>query len=289
MALFLVIILSLITPLFILTVWFLPLPFFLHTAKNGWVSAVLPILLSTLSLLTLTSQPFSLGLVFLAVATGVTMGILYRRSNTTGTDVALGGLTAVWVSLLFLFAVASLYFDLQNQMSGVLEEEWKRNGELFRSYGMESAGDLSSFFASVVPGMIFLLALPIALLNLVAGRRWLTRRGFPGKYLPPFREWRLPRSFFYCYFLSLLMLLIFGAEGNPTMMVLANATMIFYILFFIQGLSLIAWLLHRSGRRKMWMVPVTIFSFFPLLGMMVHLMGIVETGSDLRKRIEKKK
>lgn len=289
LAIFLAIFISLITPLSILTIWLLPLPFFLHAAKNGWASTVIPILLSSLSLLILTGQPFSLGIVFLAAVTGVTMGILYRRSNTTGTDVALGGLTAVWISLLLLFVVASLYFDLQNQVNTLLQEEWKRNGELFRSYGVESADDLSSVFAFVVPGTIFLLALPVSLLSLVTGRRWLNRQGFPGKYLPPFREWRLPRSFFYFYLLSLLLLLIFGDKGNSIILLLANATMVFYTLFFIQGLSLIAWLLHRSGKKKVWMVPITFFSLFPLLGMMVHLMGIVETGSDLRKRIGKKK
>ncbi|MGI6126721.1 MAG: hypothetical protein ACOYEF_07140, partial [Planifilum sp.] len=39
---FTVLIASLFTPLSILTIWFLPLPFLLYTAKHSWPSAVLP-------------------------------------------------------------------------------------------------------------------------------------------------------------------------------------------------------------------------------------------------------
>ncbi len=100
--LFLLIVFSLMTPLNILTIWLLPLPFLLQTAKNGWVSAVFPILLIIFSFLAVTDHLFYPGAVLLVATAGVVMGVLYRRPDTSGTDVVLGGLTIVGISLLIL-------------------------------------------------------------------------------------------------------------------------------------------------------------------------------------------
>ena len=212
--LFLLIVFSLMTPLNILTIWLLPLPFLLQTAKNGWVSAVFPILLIIFSFLAVTDHLFYPGAVLLVATAGVVMGVLYRRPDTSGTDVVLGGLTIVGISLLILMMAATHYFDLQNRLNSYLAEEWQRNAEWFRIYGVESATDLIPYVATVIPSVIFMLAVPVPLFNLVVARKWLTRRGLPGKYLPPFREWRLPRSFFYFYLVFFPSVSYFRSRGR---------------------------------------------------------------------------
>ncbi|MFD1397631.1 DUF2232 domain-containing protein [Kroppenstedtia eburnea] len=288
--LFLLIVFSLLTPLNILTIWLLPLPFILQTAKNGWSSAIFPTLLVTFSLLAITGHPFYPGAVLLVAAVGVVMGLLYRRPDTSGTDVVLGGLTTVGISLLVLMLAASHYFDLQNRLGSYLAEEWQRNGEWFRLYGVESVTDLIPYVAAVIPSMLFMLAVPVPLLNLVVARKWLSRHGLPGKYLPPFREWRLPRSFFYFYLVSLLLFLIFGAGGESSAWIPANVITVLFFLFYIQGLSFIAWLLHRSGKGKGWMVFISLGSLvISLFTVVVHLMGVMDTGSEIRKRMDSKR
>ncbi|MFD1427137.1 uncharacterized protein YybS (DUF2232 family) [Kroppenstedtia sanguinis] len=289
--LFLLIIFSLLTPLNILTMWFLPLPFILHTAKNGWVSAIFPIFLTAFSLLAITGHLFYSGAVLLVAIAGVVMGLLYRSSDTSGTDVVLGGLTTVGISLLILMMAASYFFDLQNRLNSLLMEEWQRNGEWFRLYGVESVSDLIPYVATVIPSMLFMLVVPVPLLNLVVARRWLGRHGLPGKYLPPFREWRLPRSFFYFYFFSLLLFLVFGiGEESSSTWIPANVMTVLFLLFYIQGLSFIAWLLHRSGKGKGWMIFILLCSLvISPFSVVVHLMGIVDTGSEIRKRLNHKK
>src|SRR5699024_3419090 len=138
------------------------------------------------------------------------------------TDVVLGGLTAVWVGSLLLLVIASFSFNMMDRLDALLAQEWEQNKEMLRAYGMEDSLPELPPVAAVIAGMIFLLAVPIPLLNLVVGRRWLRRRGFPGKYLPPFGEWRLPRPFFYFYFVSLLLLILFGLGENANMMLLGK-------------------------------------------------------------------
>lgn len=288
--LFLLIVFSLMTPLNILTIWLLPLPFLLQTAKNGWVSAVFPILLIIFSFLAVTDHLFYPGAVLLVATAGVVMGVLYRRPDTSGTDVVLGGLTIVGISLLILMMAATHYFDLQNRLNSYLAEEWQRNAEWFRIYGVESATDLIPYVATVIPSVIFMLAVPVPLFNLVVARKWLTRRGLPGKYLPPFREWRLPRSFFYFYLVFFLLFLILGVGEESSMWIPANVMTVLFFLFYIQGLSFIAWLLHRSGKGKGWVILVSLGSLLiSLFTVVVHLLGIMDTGSKIRKWMDSKR
>ncbi|PTX62430.1 uncharacterized protein YybS (DUF2232 family) [Melghirimyces profundicolus] len=283
-------ILALITPLLIFTMWLLPLPFFLHTSKNGWRSALFPFFLTAILAWIFTGEPFGVGLVLLLAVTGMVMGILYRKTDTTGTDVALGGLTVVWVGLLLLLVGAVMAYDLGEQLDVILQREWERNEELLRLYGVSEPlpdpDSMDEVLSSVLPAMIFLMAVPVPLINLAVGRRWMIRQqGFPGKYLPPFRNWRLPRPFFYFYFVSLLTVLIFGLEGNSAVVVLGNAVTVLFILFLIQGLSFTAWLLNRGDQGKGWMVPVLVLTFLvPIVTMVIHLMGILDSGTRIRDR-----
>lgn len=289
-ALFFVITLTLFTPLSLLTVWFLPLPFLLYAAKHGWLSALLPAGIGALSLWAVSGHPLNVGWVMAVAVTGITMGELYRRSQTTGTDVVLGGLTAVWVGSLLLLVIASFSFNMMDRLDALLAQEWEQNKEMLRAYGMEDSLPELPPVAAVIPGMIFLLAVPIPLLNLVVGRRWLRRRGFPGKYLPPFGEWRLPRPFFYFYFVSLLLLILFGLGENANLMLLGNAAAVLFTLFIVQGLAFITWLLERSGKSKGWLVLVVFLTLLiPVAGMVVHLIGIVDCGTRIRNRIRGEK
>ncbi|SMO68593.1 DUF2232 domain-containing protein [Melghirimyces algeriensis] len=285
--LFLLITFSLITPLSLLTVWFLPLPFFLHTSKNGWLSALFPMGLGALLLWVLTGQPLNVMVIFLVAATGMIMGGLYREDSSTGTDVVLGGLTAVWAGSLLLLTVMVLFLDITDQMSALFQQEWERNQEIFQAYGLNEPLPEWSSMMTVVPGMLLLMIAPVPLLNLIVGRRWLVKQGFPKKYLPPFRKWHLPRSFFYFYFFVLLVFLIFGMNDNHQVLALSNIVVILFVFFLIQGFSFISLLLKRYNRGRGWMISVIALTIFiPFATMVVHFLGILDTGTRIRSRFQ---
>ncbi|MFC4077253.1 DUF2232 domain-containing protein [Salinithrix halophila] len=288
--LFALLILTLLTPLSLLTCWFLPLPFLLHTARRGGRSILFPIIACGIFILLAAAHPFFISLYIFSAVTGAVMGLIYRRTASTGTDVVLGGLLTSWICLLLLVTVTALFTDFFGQLQSIWHEQWKETQRLAESIG--AAGDLPSqnSVARVLPGMLILFLLPFPLLNFALGRRILIRQGFPGKYLPPFRDWRLPRPFFYFYFLSLLgFLFLNNGETDSIGLVFSNATALLYILFLFQGWAFTAFLLHQNKRSGKWMILVVSLSFIPLITLLLHLVGILDTGTKLRKRLKGKR
>ncbi|GGE05925.1 membrane protein [Marinithermofilum abyssi] len=289
-SLFLVLLFSLGTPLSLVTVWFLPLPFLLFTARQGWQSALLFVVLLSGLIVVLTGSVYTPLILLVTTIAGLVMGELYRRPQTTGTDVVLGGLVTTWVGFLTMLAVGAVFFHLFDRVQSLWQEQWAASQELFRAYGMpEELPDMPPL-GMVIPGLLVFASVPIPLLNIRVARRILMRGGFPGKYLPPFRTWRLPRPFFHIYFLALILLLLFGESPGSFPVVLGNAVSIFYLLLMVQGFSFAAFLLHRSGRGKGWMTVVVLGTLlFPPAALIIHVMGLIDTGTPLRDRLEKKR
>ncbi|OYD07940.1 DUF2232 domain-containing protein [Paludifilum halophilum] len=286
--LFLLLLLLLITPLSLISVWFLPLPFLLVTARNGWHSVLFSAALCSFFSLLFTGQPLFLLLVFFSVMTGGVMGFLYRKETSTGTDVALGGLVAAWVGLLLSGLAVAFFTDVLAHIQTIWREQWEMTQEMFRSAGVDEPFDPDAV-KMVIPGVSMLFTLPFPLLNLVLGRRLLMRKGLPGKYLLLFRKWRLPRGFFYFYLLSLVVLLLFS-ESESVGIAFGNIVIVLYLLFFIQGLAFTVFLLHRFQRGKGWAFAAVFLSFLlPPVMVAVHFLGILDTGTAIRNRLEEKR
>lgn len=287
--LFIILVISLlIPPLSMITVWLFPLPFFVAAAQRGWGTTVFPAVLCCFFVLLVTGHPFFLMAVLFSAITGAVMGSIYRQKDSTGTDVVLGGLVTTWVCFLLIAAVAH-WSGVLAQVEGLAREQWKLTEEMVRSAGMEGSMPDVEALKMVIPGVMMMFTLPFPFLNLVLGRRWLLKKELPGKYLPPFRKWRLPRSFFYFYFIILVAMLFSDNLFPSAPLIFGNASTILYFLFFLQGLSFIAFLLHHFHRGKGWFILTIVMSFLlPFVTVLVHFAGILDTGTELRNRLQNK-
>ncbi|MDR6225390.1 DUF2232 domain-containing protein [Desmospora profundinema] len=285
--LYLLLFLSLITPLGIVTLWFLPLPFFWFGAKNGWKPSLFPV--AVCGILSSALGLAALGGLLFAAGIGLMMGEQYRKPGSTGTDVALGGWVATWVGALVLLLLVTWWWDGVGQVQSFWREQWESTQQMLESYGLGAAGmEEPPPLSLIIPVMLFMISLPFPLLNFAVGRRLLIRQGLPGKYLPPIRKWRLPRPFFYFYFVALLLLLLFGLDGGAVSLFAGTAVTWMFLIFFIQGLSFFAFLLHRWNWKSGWVFLIGGVAFLiPLLSVVVHLFGILDTGTEWRKRLEK--
>ncbi|PTM56883.1 DUF2232 domain-containing protein [Desmospora activa] len=287
--LYLLLLLSIITPLGVISLWFIPLPFFWFSAKNGWKSALFPVTIC--GILSLLVGPTMIAAWLFATGIGLLMGELYRKPESTGTDVVLGGWVATWLGVLGLLLFATWMFDGLGQFQSMWQQQWESTQQTLENYGlnavdMEEAPSLNL----VLPIMMFFITIPFPLFNFLLGRRLLMRQGLPGKYLPPIREWRLPRPFFYFYFIALLLLLLFGLEGGTISFIAGTTVTLMFLIFFVQGLAFSAFLLHRWNRGNGWVVLVGVLALLiPLFSFFIHLLGIVDTGTEWRKRMESKK
>lgn len=287
--LYLLLLLSMMTPLGMISLWLLPLPFFWFSAKNGWKPALLPVAIC--GVLSLLLGPTMIAGWLFVVSIGLLMGELYRRPESTGTDVFLGGWVATWLGALGLLLFTTWQVDGMERIQSIWQQQWTNTQQVLETYGLDIAQmEELPPLNLILPIILFFFTIPFPLFNLILGRRFLMRQGLPGKYLPPMREWRLPRPFFYFYFIALLLMLLVGLEGGSISFFAGTAVTLMFLIFFIQGLAFSAFLLHRWNRGNGWVVLVgAVALFVPFFSFFIHLLGIVDTGTEWRKRIGPKK
>lgn len=264
---FLLLMASLLIPLSLITFWLLPLPFLILTVKHDWKATSLSGFISAIILVFV--HPITLLFVLYAFLIGSLMGKSYRNPTTTGTEVLLMGIVISCVCSWIFFIVGEIYFDLIDELRKI----WN-----------QSPGKQMIDLETLMPPLLFILTVLPPLWTFFVGRYLLYKQGYPKKYLLLFRNWRLPRIFFY-FFAILLLYQLFSEEESSTII---GIIFILQILFTIQGLSFVAFLLHVYRKNQLWLIPVSFSILIPLLSSVVLILGLIDTSFHLRERIKTK-
>jgi uncharacterized protein YybS (DUF2232 family) len=266
---------SLFTPFSLFTIWLFPLPFFIHTAKRSWNTAVGFALVLGLLLL-LLFHPVVLSLAWFGMATGIVMGELYRRPRMRAVDVVLGGWIVSVLLLLLTLVIAEQSFHIIEAFQSEWQKQLMETERMMQGYDIDNVMPKLPLFLPVTLGTV---TFGVVSVSFLIGRRWLIKRGLPGKYLQSFDRWRFPRSFFIVY-LGLILLTLLSEDGVGD---LAPALPVFTLLILIQGFSYLAYVFRRRGWSRLWVFAVAVLSFlFPLMLMGIHLIGMMDMGFDLR-------
>ncbi len=287
--LFFLLLAALIVPVVNLAaIWFLPLPFFILRVKQRLTAFILPVVLIGLFLY-LFPTPALLFLSLFALLVGLTMGHFYAQKTSAGTDVVLSGLVAGLIGAWGILLAGQYWFHMIDGLRKVWEELWSDTSRTLETAGVLPADFIIPPVESFIPVMLLFVLIPMSLLNFWVGQRWLQRLQFPGKYLPAFREWRLPRPIFFFYVAVLVMTLLMGEdENNTTISLLFGVMWVLQILFLIQAFSFLSFLLHRYQKSNAWLILVFLLSMTPL-SMILQLLGMLDAGTGLRERIAQEK
>ncbi len=126
--------------------------------------------------------------------------------------------------------------------------------------------------AAVTAGGSYLISLQV-----------LKRLGYKKPTPTPFREWRLPKRFA-IGFLSLFLISLFIENA-----ILQNLLLIFFILFFLQGLSAAYYLIrhHIKGSWPLLIILILFFLISPLMVQIFMITGIIDIWFDLRGLTER--
>lgn len=278
------------------TIWALPLPFVLYVLRRGlkpglmlWgVACFLAFLVGGLP--TIPSA-----LIF--GSAGMVIGELYRR-KLSGFSVLIGaGLTYTLNMLLVFLGLVLILGENPMQVAAELtREQMEFADSTFGSFGQVPGQSLDQMYEMIdriiylAPVMIVGLGISLALVTLMLSYFLLRRLGHKVNPLPPFREWQFPKSFLW-YYLIVLILAMVGLEEGTTMFVLVwNLFPLLEIVLAVQGFAFIFYYCHHKKVAKA--VPILLIVaaivISPLL-YLVRILGIVDLGFDLRKRITSQK
>ncbi|RNB83417.1 DUF2232 domain-containing protein [Brevibacillus fluminis] len=274
-----------------------PVPFVLLASRSTGRELLLFILLFAIVSYFFAGLGGSLMAIMFGFIGGI-MGRAYQRRRSALAAIVIGA-GASFVSLVLGLALTKYVFgvDLVTGMERTTEQLISGPGSLptpgwLTKEEWKSEIDMQlRLFELVLPSIIvatsFIMSTVVHWFARLISN--LLKRPLPR--LLPVREWNFPRSLIYYYFGALLLLLMFGnaTEKNFLSSALNNVKVMLDMVFMLQGLSFCFYILYRKGWKKLSPVLVVVLFIFPLLTYILSLLGILDLGVGLRKRMEKRK
>ncbi len=279
----------------LLTVFLLPIPFILFGKKYG-LKPSLYLLLVSFVLLLILAYPLAIIFTITFASTGVVIGELYRREKPAFA-VLLGGSLTVITALIVNFIGSIVLLDIHpiRAVQDVLTDSVEQTESLLAVFGdqqatFEAAQELIDQLIVITPSLFILIGVAFAFIV-----QWLasiTARMLKSEVstFPPLREWSFPKAFIWYYLIMYIFILIGVDEGTTMYTIVYNLFPILEMVMVIQGLALIFFFFHKKKIHIA--VPISILFLsvlFPFMLYLVRILGIIDLGFELRKRLDSNK
>lgn len=276
-------------------IWILPLPFIVYTVRNGWKPGLMLWVVATFVSLIIGG----LLLVFTAIifgSSGIVIGELFRRQKSAYI-VLLGGSLAYIANLILYFVLSIIIFDLNPiiVIQELMTESVKAAETMLLTIGQEPGSQLDPYLEFInqlvflAPAIIIATGIFYALLVQLIAYAVLKRIGEKSSPFKPLREWTFPKSFLWYYLATSILMLIGLEEGTALYMVVWNLFPLLEITMTLQGLAVIFFYCHAKKFSKSIPIGLIIVTFIiPNLLFIYRILGIIDLGFELRKRITKR-
>ncbi len=283
-------------PLFgLLFTFVLPIPFIYYNAKYNWKDGIVFFIASLFISFIIGNFPAVTTTVLYGL-TGFVLGVCLYFYKDRKTAFILGTLTYI-LTTLFLFALSIWLFNINyiQEMVNAFKEVTNESIAIMEMFGQEvppEAIELTQTIVSLgialIPTILVIVSgLSVWLIQLIA-IPVVKRLGISVPASQPFRELTFPKStIWYFLLVSLLSIVVPLNEGTFLYNVVLNFLSIFQIVFSIQGISFMFFFAHVKDISKSVPIVVTVITLLnPLLIQIVQILGIIDLGFDLRKRLK---
>lgn len=285
---YLLLLLSLLTPFSILSVFCIVVPaailyatldvkrFLFHVAPIWIVIGIM--------------APALLLLAIYLIIPAITMGNCYKKRSSALRTVMTGAGT-ILVEMLLLLAFSTLFlefnladyvYDMVNMMMVPLKDISELN--LLGSSDIEL---ISSATLQRVPFALILSSFIMAAVTQLIARPVMNRMGYAVPKMKPIREWMLPKSLIWYYVLGFILNVIaLSSDSSSMQMIAVNMQQILSILFTIQAVSFFFYV----GYIRHWNPVLPFLTIIPILMFPpLSIIGILDIAFPLRQRMTKSK
>ncbi len=148
-----------------------------------------------------------------------------------------------------------------------------------------SANEILDYLLMIIPGILIIQSLFIAVANYYLTSAALKRFNSDNFALPQFSTFRLPSNIalgiFIIFTLSYLTKYI---EGIHHISLFTNVMLLFIFLFFLQGISVVSYLIKKANiPRVVRVILIGIILFISPLLTAISFVGLVDSIVDIRK------
>ncbi len=241
----------------------------------------------------------SIPITFLALISGIMIGFSIQKKQhpyetwLKGTAGYLFGLVGAYafIEIVLQYSIADSYKEMMN-------ESLNRTRELFETVGMiqlsiedfELIREQMLGVLQLIPFILVVISMVLALITQWLTYKWLNRTAEKKYVFPAFRNFQLPKLILWIYFIT-LMLSLMGGNNDATLFydIIMNVSNLAGTLLILQGLSFIFYYSYvKVKSTALPIVSILVLVFFPFIGFyFVRILGIIDLGFDLKKRITK--
>lgn len=282
--------LTLITPLSILTINVILVPVLILYTKLGLRQFILYYAICLAAVFALTGilgeQFILLSLFFLPPA--VVIGAFYKRQAPARSAIAAGTVTMLAEFLLGLVVSYAIGVKPLEKMKTLVNNSIDNLPDVLKSSMNQTQLDAAvHYFMQLIPLLLISASLYYVLITHGIGRWLLRKKGIHVPGLPPVREWVLPKSFVW-YFLIILVADFFIPIHSDSVisMFVWNLLPLLTLAFAVQAIGLLFFVAH--AKKWNYTLPIlgiiAVVLFFPLI-YIFSILGVLDVLFSLRKRI----
>jgi uncharacterized protein YybS (DUF2232 family) len=278
---------------------FLVLPFIYFSWKNDWKGiGVFLVAATIISLIVGTVLAIPLTLLF--GTTGIALGYLSQKNKSRTTILMVASLVFL-INVLIQYGAAVVLFDFNfvKETTQMMQQSFEASFKMLGAVGQntteveklkEQMDTMLKSIQTLLPSMLVMGSFGMVFFLQLINFPILKRFGFKFPHWKPFRDLSLPKSILWYYLITaLLSIVLRPEEGSYMHTALWNLSYILQILLVVQGLSFVYFFSHFKGWPKAVPIMATVLLFLiPLILYIIRILGIIDLGFDLRKRLVKK-
>lgn len=291
---YLLLLLSLIYPLSIVTVFFMILPATILFATLNFRAFVLHVI--PVWLIAMIVHPVNLLLGIYFIIPAIVMGRAYKKkAPALRTLMAGAGTILAEMLLLLLIGTVFLHFDLSGYVHEIVKmtmsplKDVGGNNPLINdmAWTPEDMQKVSDATMQMIPFAMIISSFMMAVITHSLARPIIESIGFHVPKLKPAREWMLPKSLIWYYLIGVIVEIFAHNSSNSFWtMIAANLVPLLHICFMIQAIGFFYYL----GYTRKWHPVVPLLFAIPiLLFPPMRIIGILDLAFPLRQFMTKSK
>lgn len=285
----LLMVLSIVTPVGILTISFLMIPILVLYMTLELRSFIIYTAIGFgLIILMLGLLAFPLLLIFLFFLVPViAMAHFYKKQANAHWAIIAGIITILGELILILLVTAMLGFNLISELTNVVMSSFQSLPPVLQQeMSAEFVQQTLQMTVQMVPFYMICFAVYYTLLTHWIGRHLLKQSEVHIEPLRPLKEWRLPRTLVWYYMGALLLNFVVGVEsGTIITTILYNLVPLLTIAFCVQAIGFLFFLADVKKWNKTLPVAGIVASLF--IPALISVVGVFDIMLDLRRNFQK--
>ncbi|MEX1029026.1 MAG: DUF2232 domain-containing protein [Paenibacillaceae bacterium] len=213
----------------------------------------------------------------------VAMGIQYRKGIASGTAVTTGIIVLIAVMLLLLLISSALGFNITDEFTKLLKSDANFMSMIHTIVQDEDQIDsYIDILISMIPMMIIMIAVYYTMITHWLGRKLLSRLWKPVPKLKPMKEWMLPRSMVWYYVIVLVLNMISEIDTGSTMSVIVlNSHPLLTYAFALQAVGFLFFIADIKGWNRA--LPIVALILLPFIPSLLAWIGVIDVAFPMRK------